>query len=146
MKIGKILKKFEKETRNTLNEANKNKPITFQVDWRYEQFDVQKIDMTESYWYFEDDGTIVFRINDNIGVDDDYKLKTGTFQEFKKDLERFLKENGDKEQGECDSEIENTFFFYTADEDGLSGSYWRVSEFAIIKDDDKVIIKINDFS
>ena len=147
MQIREILKDFNKQLKDICNEENMNKPITFQVDWRCEQFNVPIIDMQESYWYFEDDGTIVFRINDDIGVYDEYRLKIGTLKEFQTELETFLKMNGDEEQeanGECEDEIKDNFFFYTAD-DGYSGSYWLVSDFAFIDDDDKIIIKINDW-
>lgn len=147
MKIKEILKEFNKQLKNICNEENMNKPIAFQVDWRCEQFNVPIIDMQESYWYFEDDGTIVFRINDDIGVPNEYRLKIGTLKEFQTELEEFLKRNGDEKQeadGECEDEIRNNFFFYTSD-DGYSGSYWLVSDFAFIDDDDKIIIKINDW-
>ena len=145
MQIKEILKEFNKQLKDICNEKTENKPIAFQVDWRCEQLNEPIIDMRESYWYFEDDGTIVFRINDTTGIDCDYEFNTGTLQEFKSDLDEFLRQNGDREQGECDSDIENNFFFFTEDYDGLSGSYWWVSDFAFIDDGDKVIIKINDW-
>lgn len=145
MQIKEILTNFGKQLNDIYNEETKNKPIAFQVYWRCEQLNKPIIDMRESYWYFEDDGTIVFRINDTTGTECDYELKTGTFQEFKSNFDEFLKQNGDTEQGKCDSEIENNFFFFTEDYDGLSGSYWLVSDFTFIDDDDKIIIKINDW-
>ena len=30
-----------------------------------------EVDMNNSYWYFEDDGTVVFRLNDLTGVNND---------------------------------------------------------------------------
>ena len=142
MKIKEILKEFNKQLNDFFNEETENKPISFQVDWRCEQFDEDIVDMNHSYWYFEDDGTIVFRIND---IYNDVKLHDGTLKEFKDDFDNFLKDFGDTEQGECENEIEDNFFFFTEDEDYLGGSYWLVSDFAFINDDDKVIIKINDW-
>ena len=144
MQIKEILANFNEQLNDFFNEKRKNKPITFQVDWRNEQFDIPIIDMQESYWYLEDDGTIVFRINDDIGVYDEYRLKIGTLNEFKVELEEFLKRNGNEEQETNEDEIKNNFFFYTSD-DGFSGSYWLVNDFTFIDDGDKVIIKINDW-
>ena len=146
MKIRAILNDFEKRVKNVLNEENKNKPIVFEIVWRNETFTVAVIDMEQSYWYFEDDGTIVFRINDTL---EDTKLKTGTFSEFKKELDNFLLEYGDIDQlkdGNIDNtEVINTFYFFTKD-DKYSGSYWNVDDFAIYDDGDKIIIQINDFN
>ena len=86
----------------------------------------------------------MFRINDNIGSDDKYEVKIGTLQEFKDELNNFLIEFGEIEQGECEKEIQDNFFFYTND-DGYSGSYWCVDDFGFIVNDNEVIIQINDW-
>ena len=142
MRIKDILKDFSTELNKICTEENKHKPIKFEVDWRSTKYNTNTIDMGESYWYFEDDGTIVFRINDDIGVDDEYKLKTGTLQEFQKNLEVFLDDYGNKEQSEYldMEEAKDIFYFYTAD-----GSYWVVSDFRFIIDEMSILIKINDW-
>lgn len=142
MEIKEILKEFNKQLNDFFNEERKNKPIAFQVDWRCEEFNEPIVDMNWSYWYFEDDGTIVFRIND---IYDDVGLHNGSLIEFKNEFNEFLKEFGNTEQGECDTNIKDTFFFFTEDEDHLGGSYWAVNDFNFIDDGDKVIIKINDW-
>ena len=145
MKIRAILDDFSKMINSICNEETKHLPVTFQVNWRDTNFNEPVIDMRESYWYFEDDGTIVFRIND---TDENTELNTGTLIEFKQELDNFLDENGNKDQmedGVIDNyEVIDAFYFFTK-EDALSGSYWYVSHFALYNDGDKIIIAIEDW-
>ena len=145
MKIRAILNNFSKRVNSVYSEQTKHLPVTFQVNWRDSDFNEPIIDMRESYWYFEDDGCIVFRIND---TDEDNQLNIGTFGEFKQELDNFLDEFGDKDQmedGVIDNyEVVDAFYFFTK-EDALSGSYWYVSEFKIYNDGDKITIAIEDW-
>lgn len=145
MKIRAILDEFSKRINSVCDEQTKHLPVAFQVNWRDSNFNTPVIDMRESYWYFEDDGCIVFRIND---TDEDAELNIGTFIEFKQELDNFLNEYGDKDQLK-DAVIDNyevvdAFYFFTK-EDALSGSYWSVSQFTIYNDGDKIIIAIEDW-
>lgn len=144
MKIKEILKQFNKELNKICTEENQHKTIAFKVTWRSTKYTTNIIDMNESYWYLEDDGTIVFRINDDIGVDDEYKLKTGTLIEFKNDLNRFLRDYGDEDQIDYLDidmiEAKDIFYFYTAD-----GSYWVAEEFQFIIKESCIIIDITDW-
>lgn len=152
MKIKDILKNFQKQINNVISEENKYKPIAFAVDWKNKYFVEPKIDMQDSYWCFEDDGTIVFRINDVTGLNIDeyneYEPSTSTFIEFKQELDNFLNAYGnyDQEEDGCidNDDIIGAFYFFTADS-RTSGSYWYVHSFQIINDDNKIIISINDW-
>lgn len=103
---------------------------------------IDTVDMQESYWYFEDDGTIVFRINDTTGLPKSYIPNKSIFQAFIHETETFLDGYGETEQEEYEIDdigIIGSFYFFTNDDE----MYHRVEKFTIDEDDKNVIININ---
>lgn len=65
MKINEILKLFVKDLNNFLEAFGDE---TSDDDCFYVMIgdDYFQVNIKDSYWYHEDDGTVVFRINDNL--------------------------------------------------------------------------------
>ena len=71
MKIKEILKPFVEETKEFLKDFGNKKHMPLENDdigkfyiMICENGVYYQVDMKNSYWYEEDDGTVVFRVND----------------------------------------------------------------------------------
>ena len=71
MKIKEVLKSFCEELKEFLEtDGNKqHNPLEYEDIGKFyimicEDGSYYQVDMNNSYWYYEDDGTIVFRVND----------------------------------------------------------------------------------
>lgn len=71
MKIKEVLKPFVEETKEFLRDFGnkKHKPLENDDVGKFyimicENEGYYQVDMENSYWYEEDDGTVVFRVND----------------------------------------------------------------------------------
>lgn len=65
MKIRQILKLFKDDFDNFIDYYGDNESdddCFYVLNCEYGEY--YKVDISNSYWYFEDDGTVVFRIND----------------------------------------------------------------------------------
>ena len=71
MKIKEVLKPFVEETKKFIKDFGNNKHIPIENDdigkfyimiCKYGEY--YQVNMENSYWYEEDDGTVVFRVND----------------------------------------------------------------------------------
>lgn len=75
MNIKEILKPFVKETKEFIQNWGEEEHNPDDLEFKDTFFIMNcksgsyfKVNMKNSYWYYEDDGTIVFRINDNTGM------------------------------------------------------------------------------
>lgn len=74
MKIKEILKPFKEELEEFIKNFGNKKHSPDEEEYKdifyiYVEGTYFPIDMKNSYWYEEDDGTIVFRVNDMTGVE-----------------------------------------------------------------------------
>ena len=74
MKIKEILKPFKEELEEFIKnfgdkEHSPDKEEYKDIFYIYVEEVYFPVDMKNSYWYEEDDGTIVFRVNDMTGVE-----------------------------------------------------------------------------
>ena len=125
-KVKTIIEPFYKQLSNFIAENKDTKTTGLYIQ---EQNDLHKVDIDNSYMHHDDDGQMIFRINDYIGLDNQEEIikqlnKTTentvkeTLYPLEKSFKDFLDTYGNKEikLAEYDEEF-NTKYYYIEEED-----------------------------